>query len=152
MSKNAEKIAGLFVRLLPLVYNRLNKPFAKGNPIPKPSSLTHLQLHILEELFHAGEGISMTHLAQQISISKQQLTPLISKLEETGFVVKAQDPHDRRAVRLFLADKGKETVTKHWAEFHRLFAERIAALGEDDLLDLDYAITKIIRIFEKMEV
>ncbi|TRY25005.1 MarR family transcriptional regulator [Brevibacillus sp. LEMMJ03] len=145
-----KQIAENFIRLLPLVYNKMNKPVTKHTPVPKPSDLTHLQFHILEELFHAQEGIAMTHLAQSISISKQQLTPLIKKLEEKEYVKKVQDANDRRFVKLMLTEKGKRTVYQRWEEFYRLFCDRISQLGEDDLFDLDYAIHKIIRILGKL--
>jgi len=146
-----EKIAENFIRLLPLVYNKLNKPATDQTPVPKPSHLTHLQFHILEELFLTKEGVSMTQLAQKISISKQQLTPLIKKLEENHYVIKARDDNDRRFVKLMLTEKGKKTVKKRWEDFHHLFCDRISQLDEDDLFDLDFAIHKIIRILEKLD-
>ncbi|TDF98332.1 MarR family transcriptional regulator [Paenibacillus piri] len=145
-----EQIAANFVQLLPLVYNKLNKPASKNTAVTRPSDLTHLQLHILEELFHAKEGVSMTQLSQHISISKQQLTPLIMKLEEKDYVSKVQDHTDRRSVILMLTEKGRTTVLKRWGEFHRLFCNQINTLSDDDLSDLDYAIKKIIRIFGKL--
>jgi DNA-binding MarR family transcriptional regulator len=113
--------------------------------------LTHLQFHILEALFHAKTGISMTELAQHLRISKQQLTPLIRKLEEKDYVIKEQDATDRRVVILTLTEKGKDIVKRRWKEIYRLFCDKLGKLSEDDLMDLDYAITKMIRIMDKLE-
>ncbi len=151
LTSKINEIAESFVRLLPLVYTKMNKPVTKNSLVPKPSDLTHLQFHILEELFQTQDGVSMTQLAQSISISKQQLTPLIRKLEEREYVKKVKDTSDRRSVRLMLTDKGKCTVRKRWEEFHRVFCERISQLNEDELLDLEYSINKIIRIFGKLD-
>ncbi|WP_238357606.1 MarR family winged helix-turn-helix transcriptional regulator [Cohnella zeiphila] len=151
MKDQTQKIAENFIRFLPLVYNRMDKTALKNNPEAGQTSLTHLQQHILEELAQTEAGISVTRLANSIRISKQQLTPLIMKLEEAGYVSKNPDPIDRRAVLLLLTDKGKDIVTRHWGEFYRAFTGRIAALSEEDLNDLDYAIDKIVRIFERME-
>jgi DNA-binding MarR family transcriptional regulator len=105
----------------------------------------------LEALFHAKTGISMTELAQHLRISKQQLTPLIRKLEEKDYVIKEQDATDRRVVILTLTEKGKDIVKKRWEEIYRLFCDKLGKLSEDDLMDLDYAITKMIRIMDKLE-
>lgn len=145
MNATPEQISQDFVRLLPLVYNKL------ASSPKKASSLTHLQIHILEEMMHAREGISVTHLAQRIRISKQQLTPLIHKLEEHEFVSKSQNLEDKRSVKLMLTEKGTTEVMKHWEGFQQLLSSRIGQLDEDDLLDLDFAINKIIRIFAKLD-
>ncbi|MEJ9210383.1 MarR family winged helix-turn-helix transcriptional regulator [Bacillus smithii] len=151
LTSKTDKIAESFIRLLPLIYNKMNKPVANQKAAPKTSDLTHLQFHILEELFHTKEGISMTQLAQNINISKQQLTPLIAKLAENNYVEKAKNDRDRRFVKLMLTEKGKETVKKRWEDFYYLFCEKIGQLDEEDLIDFDYAIHKIIRILEKLD-
>jgi DNA-binding MarR family transcriptional regulator len=93
----------------------------------------------------------MTELAQHLRISKQQLTPLIRKLEEKDYVVKMQDSTDRRVVILMLTEKGKDIVKKRWEEIYHLFCDKLGKLSEDDLIDLDYVITKMIRIMGKLE-
>ncbi|AIE59395.1 MarR family winged helix-turn-helix transcriptional regulator [Bacillus methanolicus] len=151
LTSNTKQISESFIRLIPLFYSKLNKSVTKNTPIPKPSGLTHLQFHILEELFYTKDGVSLTQLAQNISISKQQLTPLIKKLEEKDYVIKVQDTNDKRFVKIMLTEKGKNTVIKRLDEFHHLFCNWISKLNEDDLFDLDYAINKIIRILEKLD-
>jgi DNA-binding MarR family transcriptional regulator len=151
LTSKINEIAEGFIRLLPLIYNKMSTPVAKNSPVPKPSDLTHLQFHILEELFQIQDGVSMTQLAQRIRISKQQLTPLMRKLEEKGYVIKVKDTADRRSVRIMLTEKGKQTVRLRWDEFHHVFCERIRQLSEDDLFDLEYSINKIIRIMSKLD-
>jgi DNA-binding MarR family transcriptional regulator len=102
-------------------------------------------------LFQTVDGISITELAQNISISKQQMTPLIMKLEEKEYVSKIQDLNDKRSVKIILTEKGKKVVTKRWEDFYHIFCERIGQLDEEDLLDLDYSMHKIIRILGKLE-
>jgi DNA-binding MarR family transcriptional regulator len=82
MDPKIDQIAGDYIRLIPMLYRKLDKPTQNAAARKVPSELTHLQYHILEEMFQQNEGSSMTQLAKSIRISKQQLTPLISKLEE----------------------------------------------------------------------
>jgi DNA-binding MarR family transcriptional regulator len=147
-----EQIAANMIQLLPLLQDKLFKPALKNaSNLKKQSDLTHLQFHILEELFHTKTGISMTQLAKSINVSKQQLTPLVNKLEEKDYVIKMQDVNDRRYVKLMLTEKGKNIVSKRWEDIHCLIFNRISHLSEDELIDLDYAINKILRIINKLE-
>ncbi|MFB7139109.1 MarR family winged helix-turn-helix transcriptional regulator [Gottfriedia sp. NPDC056225] len=150
-NSKTHQIAEKFIQLLPLVFNKFNKPGSKNSLKNKQAELTHLQSHILEELFQTPEGISLTELAQNISISKQQMTPLIMKLEEKEYVSKIQDANDKRSVKIVLTEKGKKVVSKRWEDFYHIFIERLGQLDEEDLLDLDYSMHKIIRILGKIE-
>ena len=152
MPPKIEQIAANMIQLLPLLQDKLFKPALKNaSNLKKQSDLTHLQFHILEELFHTKTGISMTQLAKSINISKQQLTPLVNKLEEKDYVIKMQDVNDRRYVKLMLTEKGKNIVIKCWEDIQCLLYNRISHLSEDELIDLDYAINKILRIINKLE-
>jgi DNA-binding MarR family transcriptional regulator len=148
MSSKVEQIAANWIQLLPQFYTKMNKTNASPK---KQSELTHLQFHILEELFQEKAGISMTQLAKNISISKQQLTPLINKLEELDYVVKVQDNSDKRVMKLNLSKEGKGIVSKRWEEFHAVLCDRLSNLSGEDLIDLDYAISKLNRILNKIE-
>lgn len=135
-----------------MLQDKLYKPALKNaSKLKKQSDLTHLQFHILEELFHTETGISMTQLAQKINISKQQLTPLVNKLEGKSYLTKIQDINDKRYVKLMLTGKGKKLVSKRWEDIYFLLNNRISGLSIDDLIDLDYAINKILRIINKLE-
>jgi DNA-binding MarR family transcriptional regulator len=148
MSLKIEQIAANWIQLLPQFYNKMNK---SNTSQKKQSDLTHLQFHILEELFQEKVGISMTQLANNISISKQQLTPLMNKLEELGYVVRVKDDSDKRMTKINLSEEGKRIVSKRWEEFHAVLCDRIQTLSEDDLIDLDYSISKLNRIISRLE-
>jgi DNA-binding MarR family transcriptional regulator len=148
-----EQIAENFIRFIPLFFGKMNKANTSKKPTPKdPHDLTHLQFHVLEELFQAKTAVSMTQLAQNMDVLKQQLTPLIKHLEEHDYVRKVHNSNDRRSVLLTLTEKGMHTASIRWVEFHRIFCDRINQLDEEDLTDLDYAIAKIIRILSKLEL
>ncbi|GIM47718.1 hypothetical protein DNHGIG_32670 [Collibacillus ludicampi] len=151
MDTKIDQIARNYIQLIPMLYRKLDKPTQNTATRKVPSEITHLQYHILEELFHQKEGSSMTQLAKSIHISKQQLTPLISKLEKKGYVVKKRDVNDRRFVRLLLTEKGKTTVSHRLEEFHQVLCDQMSRLNEEDRIDLDFAISKITRILKRME-
>lgn len=131
-------IADDFIRLLPLFYEKFHTR--------KRSDLTSLQIHLLESLFHCKSSISMTQLSLKTEICKQQLTTLICKLEERKYVIKEQDAKDRRIINLFITEKGKEIVRQHWKEI----CEKLQSLENEDLEDLEYAASKMIKIVNKI--
>lgn len=151
MDPKIDHIAADYIRLIPLLYRKFDKPIQNTTGWKAPSDLTHLQYHILEEMFHQKEGSSMTRLAKTIRVSKQQLTPLIAKLEDKSYVTKEPDSNDKRLVRLRLSEKGKSIVNQRWEGFHRELCDQIESLNEEDRIDLDFAITKITRILDRLE-
>jgi DNA-binding MarR family transcriptional regulator len=131
-------VADNMIRLLPLFYEKFHTR--------KRFNLTSLQIHLLESLFQCEANISMTQLSSKMEICKQQLTTLICKLEEQEYVTKEQDIKDRRMINLSITEKGKEIVRQHWKEI----CEKLQSLEKEDLEDLEYAASKIIKIVNKI--
>ncbi len=137
METNKEHIAENFSKLFSLLY---------GINANKHPELTNLQVHILDELIQSTDGISMSQMANRLAICKQQLTPLICKLENKDYVQKNQDPTDRRIAKLTLSEKGTDIIKCRMKEM----SEKLGQLDEADLADLEYATSKVIRIVEKL--
>lgn len=151
MNSKPDQIAASYIKLIPLLFTTLNQPSNSATVPKKAADLTHLQYHILEELFHHKEGITVTELSKKIQISKQQLTPLISKLESNGLLLKEADVHDKRAVRLRLSERGEQPVVQRWETYHRVLSDQLSSLGEEDLTDFDYALGKIKHILSRLK-
>jgi MarR family transcriptional regulator, organic hydroperoxide resistance regulator len=54
------------------------------------------------------EGTPATKIAPLIGLESRSLTRMLKNMEEKGFIVKRPDPTDRRSVRIFLTELGKE--------------------------------------------
>lgn len=148
MASNIEQIAANWIQLLPQFYNKVNNTNAI---LKKQSDLTHLQFRILEELYQEKSGIGLTQLAKAIGISKQQLNPLINKLEKLNYVKRIQSTLDKRTVKLSLEKAGEEVVSKLWGDFHKILSKRFRYLSQEDLADLDYALTKFQMVINKLD-
>ena len=76
-------------------------------------SQTDIDIQTYDVLLHVFEardqGIQMTELAREITLSKAGLTSLVDRLEKRSLVQRVPDPADRRAVRIKLTDKGEKT-------------------------------------------
>ncbi len=54
------------------------------------------------------DGLQMSVLARRAHLSKQTMTTLVPALEAQGLVVRAPDPADRRAQRVYLTPHGRD--------------------------------------------
>lgn len=150
VNQRKDRIAQGFVEILPRLYNTLNQDTM--NKIPaKQADLTHLQSHILETLYQSSQSVSITELAKNIDISKQQMTPIIHKLEENGYISKIRDVNDKRSFKIALSDTGKNVIKHKWENLYYIFCDKLEQLGEEEQIDLEYAIYKINHILTKIK-
>ena len=59
-----------------------------------------------------SEGTPATKIAPQMGLESRSLTRALKNLEEKGFIYKEKDAFDKRSVRIFLTEKGKEKKGK----------------------------------------
>jgi DNA-binding MarR family transcriptional regulator len=71
-----------------------------------PLGLTPAQERALRLLAQSEEPLRMAELAHQLRIVPRSVTTVIDALEQAGLVRRAIDPANRRAIRLYLTDKG----------------------------------------------
>lgn len=93
----------------------------------------------------------MSLLAKHLHISKQQLTPLIAKLEEKECLTKQPDPQDKRQIGLSLTEKGRRIVSSRWESFHHELSQQLDRLSEEDRSDLGFCLEKMTRILRRLE-
>src|ERR1700691_3086321 len=71
-----------------------------------PLGLTPAQERALRIITRSEEPLRMTELADHLGIVPRSVTTVIDALEEAGLVRREIDPHNRRAIRLHLTDRG----------------------------------------------
>ncbi len=68
--------------------------------------ITYNHLFILTCLWDQ-EGVNVKDLAKQLCLDSSSLTGHLDRMERVALVVRQDDPDDRRAVRVFLTEKGR---------------------------------------------
>jgi DNA-binding MarR family transcriptional regulator len=91
-----------------------------------PRGLSISEFHLIE-CVGEGEGgrRTVTELAKQLSLSLPSVTVAVNKLEGKGFLTKARDSKDGRAVYIALTDLGTRVNRLH-QHFHELMIHQIA--------------------------
>jgi MarR family transcriptional regulator, organic hydroperoxide resistance regulator len=76
----------------------------------------------------SSEGIPATKIAPLIGLESRSLTRALKNLEEKGYIYKEKDAFDKRSVRIFLTEKGKQKKGKAIETvkaFNRFVKERL---------------------------
>ena len=60
----------------------------------------------------SSEGAPATKIAPLMGLESRSLTRALKNLEEKGYIYKEKDVYDKRSVRIYLTEKGKEKKGK----------------------------------------
>ncbi|MEM9104392.1 MAG: MarR family transcriptional regulator [Pseudomonadota bacterium] len=68
-------------------------------------------LDILANLYRF-EGISQQDLAHKLLVGRSNISMLLPQIEKRGLIIRQKDETDKRVLRLYLTDKGREITLK----------------------------------------
>jgi DNA-binding MarR family transcriptional regulator len=97
-------VAGV-IQLANLLTRRLAPVFEKARVTPQ-------QWAILSILARSDGPMSLAALARAMLVSKQNMTGMMTRLEQLGFAERADDPEDLRSFRIALTRRGRATIEK----------------------------------------
>ena len=100
-----EKIARQVLTAAPVFKKKLFRPDIEqtDNPIP----LSYVQvLAALDE----ADRLSVSEISARFDIVKPNITPLIDRMINAGYVTRERNAADRRVVHVVILDKGREKV------------------------------------------
>lgn len=75
-------------------------------PLLEPMGLTHPQYLVMLALW-GKEPMTVRELGERLSLEPATLSPLLKRLEAAGYLIRARDPDDERALRLTLTTEGR---------------------------------------------
>jgi DNA-binding MarR family transcriptional regulator len=95
--------------------------------------------------------ITMSELANEVLISKQQLTPMIDKMIDSNIVERKSDNEDRRIIKINLTPFGVEMLEDRKAELLKSLCKKFENLDLDDIAALNAALDSINKIISKLD-
>src|SRR5690242_12532520 len=105
-------------------------------PLLDALEITYPQYLVLSTLWEGGaQGVG--HIADRLALESSTITPLVKRLEESGFVVRKRNPEDERQVVVNLTAKGTALREKSRCLGETLFAaagmqpQRLIALNQE---------------------
>ncbi len=106
--------------------NLLNRRLA---PMFERAGLTPQQWGVLSVVAAADQPLTLAAIARELGVTKQNMTGMVSRLEQLGVAERLEDPADLRSSRVQLTRKGRVTVDKLRQEYDAW----VTGLGSDSL-------------------
>ncbi|AGK99341.1 MarR family winged helix-turn-helix transcriptional regulator [Clostridium pasteurianum] len=148
MEENKELIAQKIMKGL-IEFRRLHK---HKSPI---CSLTHSEIIVLSSIKSYVEthklGIKTSELSNILNVASPTITQQVNSLERRGFVERAVDKEDRRAVRIKVTEKGEEVLKKASEEFEASINGLVEYLGPGQSEQLADLLSKTFNYFMNNE-
>lgn len=118
-------------------------------PILEKSQVTPQQWVVLLTLAEQETSTTSVALARLLSVTKQNMTGMVARLEQLGMIDREGDPSDLRAFQVRLSRKGRNLVTRYRPAYDQWIRE----LGGEDLSerDLQTLTRSVERLIERLD-
>src|SRR5512135_51845 len=73
----------------------------------RTTGLSMPQFSLMMQMYHRG-ACGMSGISERFEITPAAASQMVDKLVQGGYLMREEDPHDRRAKLLNLTDKGRE--------------------------------------------
>lgn len=112
------------------------------------AELTMPQLKVLLLLANSGSA-PVSWLAARMSVSPPNITGILDRLEERGWVRRTSDPRDRRIVRIVLSDSGQELLHDLFTAGAAQVHEAMSDMPADSLKALTSALPALVEALDQ---
>ena len=109
--------------------------------------LSHVQ--VLAMLQDAG-SMSVSEISRRLGIAKPNITPLVDRLYEAGYVDRQHDENDRRVVNIVLMPAGEEKLAAIRATIARQIQAQSEDLSVSEFRELSDSLQSIVRILSSL--
>ena len=143
--KSSVDVAEQLHHLIFIMQSKLMRPIVQQT---KPD-LSPLQMHVLVTL-KENKAVTMTMLANEIRMSKQQLTRLVDNLVSQGFAKRNFDDLDRRIIKISLTEAGLALLANIEKQAREVLAARLEVFDESSKRELSGAANSLARLLKEL--
>lgn len=111
----------------------------------KKFGLTGPQLIVLHEISQNGQ-ISITPLSRATSLSQATVTDITKRLQSRGYIDRKKREDDKRAVNLFLTEKGEEIIENLPPLLQETFTDRFSKIENWEQLMIMSAFDRVVSL------
>lgn len=120
----------------------MNRSMRSWHLFARSTGLSMPQFSILMQLHHKG-ACGMSEVSERFEITPAAASQLVDKLVQSGFVVREEDPNDRRARLLNLTDKGRQLIQQGTEERYRWVDELAKKLTPEEKAKIGEALVAL---------
>lgn len=140
-----DHVAQNMFHVLPLIKKRLLHMDLVQREHGTP--LSHVQ--VLAMLQDVGT-MSVSEISRRLGIAKPNITPLVDRLFESGYVDRQHDENDRRVVNIVLLPAGEEKLAAIRATISRQIQAQVEGLSVSEFRELDESLASVVRILSSL--
>lgn len=151
MSKSGDlKIADDFVQMAVSFYSITRQPSQScpNKELIRGNSRAFQALFTLK--YHPKKSFTMSELADELLMSKQQLTKLVNTLEEQQLVRRVHDAKNRRRVLISLLPAGSEMVESTQSQMAHHLVDVLNRYSVEEKQQLSTCIDTFRKLFSRM--
>ncbi len=130
-----------------------HRAFREHGRFVKAAGLSIPQFGILIQL-HYQQKCGISDISNRMDISSAAASQLVDKLVQSGMIERAEDPIDRRAKQLKLAEKGREMIETSMAQRHQWvdrLIEHINPAEQEKVAEAMLILTRALRELNEQE-
>ena len=135
-----DQLSQAIARLMPYIIRGAHLDFFVARRISQTQFLVLVAIH-------AYRRCTMSTLATNLHVSLPAASGIVTRLVRSGYVVRAEDPADRRQVVVRLSSKGDAFIREFQATLSRRWAE---VLGELNARELGVMFTVISKLSQRL--
>lgn len=130
------KIAKVYAKKLDIFLTNFFHGFkGKEKILAVEMGLTLPQFFVLM-IVNAKNNCKMSELAKELSLNFGTATGIVDRLVRDGYLKRERDEKDRRIVRIYLTDKGKDIIAKIHEKRQEKLVSLLEKFEEKDFEDL----------------
>ena len=116
----------------------------------KSLGLSIPQFSVLMQLHHKG-AFGMSEVSERLEVTPAAASQLVDKLVQNGYIVREEDPNDRRARLLNLTDKGRDVIRQGVEERYRWMDQLAERLTDEERAQISDALDIMTRVATDLE-
>lgn len=144
--KNSEKFVRNLLEVLPAWHSRLVRPFK--DMLNREMSL---ETYYCLQTVRACGMVTMTGLAEQLKVPKQQVTRLVEKLYEHRFVERVYREQDRRVIWIRLTPPAESYLDEYYLKNTEFIQTLEEQLTEQEIAELNSAVEALAKILPRLK-
>jgi DNA-binding MarR family transcriptional regulator len=144
------RVAADLLSVPPLIFRLIRRKLVMTTLADTDFDIKLLHFEIMKVLKEEGT-LHPARIGEMLLIAKAQMTHLIDKLEQLGFVSREMDPSDRRTINITLTDKGSKVLEEQDNLVINAVRENVADLSEAELETLSSSLRNLRDILFKLQ-
>ena len=100
---------------------------------PQDGVMSQQGAHLVLSNLAVCDGINQIELVKATHLRPPTVSIILRRMEEEGLVIRRADQSDKRAISVYLTDKGKALDKKNIARIKELDATALSGLSDDDI-------------------